>query len=497
MTTFSKFSGKRLHLTHLLFAGLLLLGAVLRLIDLTDPPLDFHPTRQLRGMLIARDIYYHITPNADAERANLAAEFRERLGKYEPPIFETLVAWTYRYTGGESIAVPRVYDTVFWLLASIALYALARRFSSDTAALVTLAFFLVLPFSVQASRSFQPDPLMTSLFIGGFYFLYRWVEEKTWRWAILAASFLGFAALVKIVIAFFIAPLAIAAVLLSYGIKRFWKSPQVWTMAFLIATPAFVYYIVSTGENSSEFFFNRTIEMLGLLTSTKFYLHWMTFIGSLFGLPILYLSFLGTVFMPPRGRILTLSLWLGYFLYGISLPFQIYTHSYYHIQLIPLVALGLAPLAKPVLEAIPQQKFWKLVLASVLLVGIAYPSWVARSILVAKNFRNEPAFWEKVADAIPTDKNTVALTQDYGYRLMYFGWRKVALWPLSTKMMEVRGNSIDAQAEFDKLAKGKGYFLVTAFGQLKQQPGLQEILAQYPVLSEGDGYIIYDLRPPK
>ncbi len=495
MTTYSNFSGRKPRTTRLIFAGLLILGAILRLIDLTDPPLDFHPTRQLRGMLVSRDIYYQLTPNVDPETQKLATDFRNRLGVYEPPIFETLVAWTYTWTGGERIAIPRIYNTIFWLLGGVALYDLARRFSSDKAALISLAFYLVLPFSVEASRSFQPDPLMTSLFIGGFYYLYRWVEEKEWLYAIFAALLFGFAALVKIVIAFFIAPLAIAAVLLVFGIKRFWKSPLVWGMALLIISPAFIYYILNTGQNSSEFFVNRTLDMFQLLLTTKFYLHWMTFVGSLFGLPILYLSFLGVLLMPSRGRILLLSVWLGYFLYGMAFPFQTYTHSYYHIQLIPLVALGLAPIAQLIAEqASIQGRFWRGAIFAAVLVGIAYPAWVSRSVLVSEDFHHEPAFWAGVADAIPPDESAIALTQDYGYRLMVFGWQKVALWPQATEMMRVRGNSIDAKNKFESLTEGKDYFLVTAFGQLKEQPALQEILDNYPVAAQGDGYILYNLR---
>ena len=47
-----------------LVLSLLILGAVLRFYDLTDPPLDYHPSRQLRGAIIARSIYYQILPNA-------------------------------------------------------------------------------------------------------------------------------------------------------------------------------------------------------------------------------------------------------------------------------------------------------------------------------------------------------------------------------------------------------------------------------------------------
>lgn len=508
--------------TLVLLACLLLLGGILRLMDITDPPLDFHSTRQLRNILVARDIYYQISPDADPELRHLAATFSNSVGNFEPPIIESMVALGYAWTGGENFAIPRIINTFFWLLAGIALFDFARRMTSDEAALISLAFYLVLPFSVQASRSFQPDPLMTSLFVMGLYALYRWVETSnargsstaaaispkeretasqkdtrsdSWRWAILAALFLGLATLVKVVIAFFVAAVAIAAVLLAFGWKKFWKSPQVWVMAILMILPAFSYYIIGGGERSGEYFVSWTLDLIHLLSSTKFYLQWMTFISSLFGLPVIYLSIIGVFLLPPRGRTLLFSVWIGYILYGLTLPFQMYTHSYYHIQLVPVIALGIAPIAHLVIEqAKGQGRFWRSLLIGAVLLGIAYPAWVARSVLVSKDYRHEIAFWENVGEAIPANRDTIALTQDYGYRLMAFGWRKVSLWPLSTTLMEVRGGSIDVQKEFDERTKGETFFVITAFGQYERQPRLREILEAYPVAAEGEGYLIYDLR---
>ncbi len=157
---------------------LLALGGLLRLLDLTDPPLDFHPTRQLRNSIIARGIYYDLLPNADASTRALAASIARVPARYEPPVTETLVALTSIAVGGESTMVPRIYGTLFWLLAGLCLYDLARRITdSPIAALLSLAYFLVLPFAVQASRSFQPDPLMTASAFIGIYFLYRWSES--------------------------------------------------------------------------------------------------------------------------------------------------------------------------------------------------------------------------------------------------------------------------------------------------------------------------------
>ena len=472
---------------------LLTLGGFLRLLDITDPPLDFHPSRQLRNSLVARDIYYSILPSATTEQRDLAASFARSVGKYEPPVIESIVAYTYLITG-ENIAVARVWVTFFWLAAGVALFDLMRRATSPWAALIALAFYLVLPFSVQASRSFQPDPLMTSSFVIGIYFLYRWSEEQTWKWALLAGVFLGLATFVKIVIAFFVGAAAIAMVLFTLR-KNFWKSKQVWTMASIMVIPALFFYILLNQGRSTEYFFSWTVALIDLITSTDFYTKWLAFLGTIFGLTIIFLSIAGSLIASPRMRWLTISLWIGYLLYGLTLPFQMYTHSYYHIQLIPILALGLAVVLNPLVESVAANGgVGRVGFIALVVAVIGYQAYVARSVLAAEDFRHEPAFWSEVGEAIPSDGNVMALTQDYGYRLMAYGWRRVSLWPLATGLSEARNPDKNNAEQFAELTDGMDYFLVTAFGQLDKQPDLKEILDTYPIAAEGDGYVLYDLK---
>ncbi|MBK7449333.1 MAG: glycosyltransferase family 39 protein [Anaerolineales bacterium] len=490
-----------------LFILLLALGGLLRLLDLTDPPLDFHTSRQLRNSLVAREIYYNALPSATDEQRQLATSFANAVGKYEPPVIETIVAYSYFLTGGENIAVARIWMTFFWLAAGVALFDLMRRIASPWAALIALAYYFVLPFSVQVSRSFQPDPLMTSAFVIGVYFLYRWSEDNspllsgeglgarsTWKWAILAAVFLGLATFVKIVIAFMAGAAAIALVLFTLG-RDFWKSKQVWAMAAIMVVPALLFYVFLNQGRSTEYFFAWTLALMKLITSTDFYTKWLAFLGTLFGLTIVFLGIAGALIAPSRMRWLLIGLWIGYLLYGLTLPFQMYTHSYYHIQLIPLIVLGLAVALNPLTEYVAGiGGVGRVGFITLVVVVIGYQAYAARSVLVAEDFQHEPAFWSEVGDAFPTDVHVIALTQDYGYRLMMYGWRKVDLWPLATELSATRNPDKDNAAQFDELTAGMDYFLVTAFGQLDKQPGLKKILDTYPIAIQGDGYVLYDLR---
>lgn len=483
----------------LVVAALFLLGGSIRLIDLTDPPLDFHGTRQLRNAIVARGIYFRLAPDADPARNDAAAAFQRAVGQYEPPILESLVAVGYWLLGQEIPWLARVINTIFWLVGGLAVFDMARRMTTVDGGVIALGYYLLLPFAAQASRSFQPDPGMVMWFSLTVYFLYRWSEDSRWRWVILAGLAGGMAALVKVVIAYIIAGGAIGIVLANLGIKRAIRSPQVWSLAGLMVLPSLIYYILFTPSGRITEFVNAwTLSLIQLITSPEFYVRWMGMVHSLFGLAVLFAGLAGVIIAPPRSRALLAGLWAGYLVYGLTLPYQMTTHNYYHLQVTPILALSLAPVAALVLaQASRQPRLWQIVLLGAILAAAAYPAWVARSTLFAEDFRNEPVYWAEMAEHLPADGRIVALTQDYGYRLMYFGWRNVDLWPITgeQELAELRGSESTFAELFQKHAGDHDYFLVTAFGQYDRQPELQAMLENnFNLVVEGDGYLVYDLH---
>ena len=101
----------------LVLIALMLLGGLLRLLDLDDPPLDFQPSRQMLNLLVAREIYYSLNPDPTPEERELASTFARSVGQYEPPIIESMAALSYFVSGGETIAAARLWQTLFWLAA--------------------------------------------------------------------------------------------------------------------------------------------------------------------------------------------------------------------------------------------------------------------------------------------------------------------------------------------------------------------------------------------
>ena len=102
----------------ILIAFILLLGLGARLIDLSDPPLDFAATRQLHSLILARGYYYEMEipstqalPEAQRQFGIQAADDEVLV---EPTIFEHLTAWTYAALGREDFRnLMEVADTMY------------------------------------------------------------------------------------------------------------------------------------------------------------------------------------------------------------------------------------------------------------------------------------------------------------------------------------------------------------------------------------------------
>jgi hypothetical protein len=167
---------------------------------------------------------------------------------------------------------------------------------------------------------------------------------------------------------------------------------------------------------------------------------------------------------------------------------------------VPIIGLPLAPVGGALLERLSgQPRFYRFLFVLITLAGIAFPAWQSVAEFKRENYRSEPAYWQKIASYLPTDGKIIGLTQDYGYRLMYYGWRKVTLWPTRGErtLSSLRGSVKEFEDYFGKRTEGKDYFLITAFNQLDDQPDLkQELRDHYPVVAEGTGYLIYDLAHP-
>jgi 4-amino-4-deoxy-L-arabinose transferase-like glycosyltransferase len=142
------------------------------MINLTNPTLDFAPTRQLFSALKARGIYYWHGIDAPAWQRDAAVSLGDT-GTIEPPVLEIIVSQIYRLTG-KYLWIARVYSSLFWVLGGLTLLLVIRELASTGAAMIGTLFYLFVPFGVIASRAFMPDLLMVALIVFSLWALFRW-----------------------------------------------------------------------------------------------------------------------------------------------------------------------------------------------------------------------------------------------------------------------------------------------------------------------------------
>jgi len=477
-------------------------GLVIRVYDYDDPLLDFHPTRQLHSALMARGMYYENLTTVPEWQRDMAVRQWKAEGVIELPFVEWLAAQTYKLAGGAYLWIPRLYSILFWMLGGVAMFLLARELAGMDGALVAALYFLILPYGAIASRSFQPDPLMTALIVFAYWGMVRWQRTPTWKWVLVAGVFSGLAILCKAVAAFFIAPAWLGLILTTMDLKKAFKDPQVWALGLLTVVPYGIYHIYGyyiAGYLQSQYslrFFPQ------LWKDPVFYLRWNGEISSVVGFEWFLMSILGLLAIRKKQhRVMFLAALAGYFVYGLTLSYHISTHDYYQLPLIPIVAVGLAAGAAALFEKLAshEPRWLSLILVTgVLVYALTIKAWDVRVTLKKNDYRNEAAFWEEISQKIG-GASVIGLTQDYGYRLAYWGWASSENWMTSGDFnyRVLAGQEFDMDSLFKETTEGKDYFVVTIMDELDRQPALKSLLEKNcAVFDKGGGYIIYDLKNP-
>jgi hypothetical protein len=230
----------------------------------------------------------------------------------------------------------------------------------------------------------------------------------------------------------------------------------------------------------------------------SYYLGWIGMLNLVIGAMALTMGLIGLFFFEKEGRRFALGLWVGYASFGLYFNYHISSHDYYSLPLIPIVALSLAPLADwffTQLAKLTPTRLTRFSAFCLLLFGLLASLWNIRAEMKRIDYRPEAQMWAEIGEKLG-DKNTAGLTQDYGSRLAYWGWKTLTSWQTYGDLVyhdDLRGAQSDFEQQFENIASKKELFLVTDFDQLKRQPFLKEKLSAYPIFAEGDGYIIFDL----
>jgi hypothetical protein len=486
--------------THLLTMSVLFLAALgLRVYHLSQPPLDFHPIRQYRSAIIARGYFFEASKSVPSWQRDVAIINKEKEGILEPPVMELLASVAYRIVGSEHLWIPKMLSVIFWLGGGVLLYALTRDLLSSDAAVFSTTYYLFLPFGISASRSFQPDPLMICAFLSSILAILRYHLQPSRPRLALAAVLSAVTMFVKPVCTFAIFAAFVSANISRQGVRRTLTNPSLILFCLVSLLPTSLFYLYGMfvggflkGQAGMSF-------IPSLYFTSAFWLGWLDQINIVIGYVALVVALLGVLlFREGLPRALLVGLWIGYAVFGLIFTYHIHTHDYYQLQLVPIVALSIAPICIVVFNSLIRACSrwpWRLAVLGVLLFASLLYMREVRWRLRGPNTR-QVAIAQEIGAITHHSTKTVFLAWAYGKPLEYHGEVSGEYWPGGEFRLEkLEGKRIlTAKERMDSLMTrfSPEYFIVTDREEFDAQPDLQQCLAgAFSVVEQNRDYLIF------
>ena len=477
------------------------LAALLRLNDIHAP--GHLPDREYTSAIFARAFYFANNDLIEPWEQNIAIATKNQQPILEPPFVEWLVSWIYRATGREELFYSRYLTNSFWLLGGLFMYRLTKRLISTDAAIVATGYYLFVPMGIIISRSFQPDSLMMMLFLLTLNLILGYFEMPTLKRLLAASTVNGLVLLLR--------PLVIFAVFcsflaLSLSEKADWK--KVLDRRFLIFSglslvPSVVYYgygIVFAGFMRWKV---TTSFMPYLLPKRDFWLGWFNVGSDVVGHATIIAAIIGFFFLHnKRAQYLAVGLAVSYVLFGIAFTYHIHTHPYYHIQLIPLIGLAIAPLVLSVIYSLRALtvKYWFIPVAINLICGLYFIHRTEIASLYQGRLE-APQVGAEIGRLINHSARTVFVSYYYGVPLEYYGEFGGAPWPVSLEDAFYRRpgeRSLSVQERLSGLGFVPDYFVITNFDlYYRKHADLETYLKENcHVYAQKEQYLIYSACKP-
>jgi 4-amino-4-deoxy-L-arabinose transferase-like glycosyltransferase len=483
----------------ILFAGAL----AIRLYNVGSPPLDFHEVRQYHSLLIARSFYYaSLDSVSETEKATVLAASPPLL---EPSIVEYSASLLYRIFGSENLIIPRLTSIIFWLVSAVFLYLLARKLISPDAAVISISYFLFLPYGVRASRSFQPDPLMIMMFVAAAYSVFKYYKRPTTQMLTITCALSAIAVFVKPVSLFPLFGIFIAMRLSMKNIRKIILGRDMIIFVVASVIPIIIYslyaYFIAGFMKDQE---GRTF-VPDLYMEPSYWKGWFRLASSTIGKWPLFLSLAGILIVRSgMKKSFLLGLWIGYIIFGLIFTIHISTHDYYHLILIPIVALSLGGAATVLLEWLASNRgiwrlgVWILFIFSILISFRSSVAWLNDTGFEARIMLDK-----QIGALVNHSANTLYLDSHNGTRLRFYGKIAGVQWPTRNDFayIEMKGEPHAKGKELlEQIIKEKSpeYFIISSFEELEGQEDLKETLDnEYFIVVKTPYYFIYDLRKSK
>jgi hypothetical protein len=268
--------------------------------------------------------------------------------------------------------------------------------------------------------------------------------------------------------------------------------------------PTFIIYIY--GIITGTFLIGEATKTLlpHLLLTSFFWRGWLSNIDIVVGYPAFFSAILGVLFIRPcTPRAFLGGIWAGYAVFSLALNYNVATHDYYQLQLIPIIALSLGPLVALIARhalALNKEWYWRGALAGLAILALALSLGSAYLGLAGPNTDRTIRIAEEIGEQVDHDIQTIFLASDYGVSLEYHGQLAGEPWPLKSDIEWERIAGVEVLIADDRFQTwfapaSPTYFIVLDLREYEQQPDLMNFLSgTYPIFEQNEDYIIFDLR---
>ena len=487
-----------------------------RLVDVRDWPSEAYPTLQYESALAARSIWIGISPAAQTPE-RLA--WRDAVGlEYvvAPPVLPAMVAAIYCLAGEEVPWVSRIIGSAFWLAGGALIFATGLRLSgSPWASALSGAWFVLCPYGMLMSRSFQTEPVLAFAFAGAVWSLTRPNRTLRWRETLLTGAACGAAAFVKPGILFFPLLIGFASIIFHWNVpgSRMRKSAHLLAFAALVCIPGTMYAALLLRVHGGRI-------MPHLLGEFWFYEGVARNACEVVGLPASILATIGVAMALRAGAYWPLGLMLGHFATQAVFTFHAATHTYYQV---PLLVIGAVAIVWPIAvverflkrnDIVPRPRLGTILLfagvAGYLLAtrqsNVGPWRWLperrAEYERVSVDRRSQAERAAEIVAVVGHGTRVIELTPGYGYPLQFDGWVRTLKWPSIEDRPYLQhagaiSQTFSAEEYLGRMVRGGSlrYFVVSDMEEWAQQPDLQAVLAKFgPPLVSNAVLVIFDLE---
>lgn len=519
-------------------------AAAVRLYNINAAKLYFYPTRQYYSFCIARHFYFEgIESIPDWER-RIAAINKEAIDDRELPITDYLVSLLWCACGSENHWAPSFASSAFWLIGGVFVFLTASKYTPSVAAAIAAAFYLLIPYGILVSRSFQPESLMTMMFVAGIYTIFNYYENQSTKRLLIMAAVSGLAILTRFITIFPIWTAFIAAGLCKKGLRKTIFSLHHLVFELIGIMPGFICYAYLALFTDELRMVAQSVFAPQLLWDSFFWVGWLNQIASVVGFIPSAAAVLGILLLRDKTvRSILIGLAVGYLVYALIFAYTTATHDYYQVQVLPIVTLALAPAIAFFLNHLLKKNaalhrvtiaigLMLLVALLGLLVSIkksafrsenkyakyllpfAYKSFGLKPQYLSQFGSSDTGFIKKAQEiGLDVNHSDKTITLGNAVPLWYYGRYAGHRWPLhrhwpfpdaigsigtGAKWRKYRGFSAEELFKQHFSRFSPEYFVVTALGDFEKQKSLQEFLyGKFKVLIQEEKYLIFDLTKPK